>query len=261
MIVSFVLHSLIATEGRKNNGTMANLRLDDLRWGGFRIWQDPKGFCFSVDAVILAKFFQIKSGMRVLDAGCGNGILPLLLTARDPGLKIVGLELDARAVELARKNIKENHVDAVILHGDMMAAPAFMKRDSFDAIISNPPYEKVGSGRLPKGEQRASARAEICWDLNLFMKHSAFLLKGMGKLVMIHRPRRLNELMVSATKYGLEPKRLRMVQPNPAKAPNLVLLEFAKGGRPGLIVEETLFVYNEDQTYHPMMKKIFEEPK
>ena len=261
VIVFSVCHSLTATARGRIDDFMANLRLDDLRWGGFRIWQDPEGFCFSVDAVILAKFCPIKPGMKVLDAGCGNGILPLLLKAREPRVDVTGLELDARAARLAQKNMEENHVEATILHGDMMEAPAFWERDFFDCIISNPPYEKTGSGRLPKGDRRALARAEIRWDTDLFMKHSAYLLKGMGKLVIIHRPRRLSELIVSAVKYGLEPKRLRFVQPNPAKSPNLVLLEFVKGGNPGLTVEETLFVYNDDKTYHPMMERIFEEPK
>ncbi len=237
------------------------LRLDDLRWGGYRLWQDTEGFCFSVDAVILAKFCRFKPHSRGLDVGCGNGVLPLLLKAREPSLSMVGLELDETAAALAKKNMAENQVEVSILHGDMMEPPAILKRDSFDFIVSNPPYEKVGTGRLPKGGHRSTARAEIHWDLDTFMKHSALLLKGMGRLFMIHRPRRLGEIMAAASAHRLEPKRLRLVQPNLLKGANLVLLEFVKGGNPGLTVEETLLVYGDDGTYHPIMKEIFEEPK
>ncbi|MEE0776681.1 MAG: SAM-dependent methyltransferase, partial [Bacillota bacterium] len=73
--------------------------------------------------------------------------------------------------------------------------------------------------------------------------------------------RRLGEIMAAASAHRLEPKRLRLVQPNLLKGANLVLLEFVKGGNPGLTVEETLLVYGDDGTYHPIMKEIFEEPK
>lgn len=237
------------------------LRRDNLYWGGYHLWQDTESFCFSIDAVILTKFCRLRPHSRGLDVGCGNGVLPLLLKAQEPSLTLIGLELNEDAAALAEKNMAENHVDVSIIHGDMMEAPSFLPKDSFDFIVSNPPYEKVGTGRLPKGDHHAVARAEIQWDLTTFMNHCALLLKGRGQLFLIHRPRRLGEIMSAAASCGLEIKRLRLVQPSLNKGANLVLLEFMKGGNPGLTVEETLIVYDANGKYHPMMKEIFEEPK
>ena len=51
-------------------------RVDDLHRKGYVIIQDPKRFCFGVDAVILSGFARVKKGEKVLDLGTGTGILP-----------------------------------------------------------------------------------------------------------------------------------------------------------------------------------------
>ena len=54
-------------------------RLDDLQRSGYHIIQNPKKFCFGMDAVLLSDFAQVKNGGRVLDFGTGTGILPILM--------------------------------------------------------------------------------------------------------------------------------------------------------------------------------------
>lgn len=47
-------------------------------------------------------------------------------------------------------------------------------------------------------------------------------------------------------RFGLEPKRLRMVQHDAAGIPGLVLLECRRGGKPGLRAEPALLLYGPD---------------
>ena len=60
-----------------------NERLDDLQ-NGYMLFQNPKQFCFGIDAVLLAWFAKAKPGERVLDMGTGTGIVPILMKARYP---------------------------------------------------------------------------------------------------------------------------------------------------------------------------------
>lgn len=53
-------------------------RVDDLHRDGHLIIQDPKRFCFGVDAVILSGFAKVKKGENVLDLGTGTGIIRFL---------------------------------------------------------------------------------------------------------------------------------------------------------------------------------------
>ena len=57
---------------------------------------------------------------------------------------------------------------------------------------------------------------------------------------------RLAELLEMARRFGLEPKRLRMVQHDAAGIPGLVLLECRRGGKPGLRAEPALLLYGPD---------------
>ena len=63
---------------------------------------------------------------------------------------------------------------------------------------------------------------------------------------MVHRPERLSEICCAASAVGLEPKRLRMVQYKYDTAPNLVLIEFRRGAKPGMTVEKPLILANPD---------------
>lgn len=60
---------------------MENERLDDLQ-NGYMLIQNPKQFCFGIDAVLLAWFARVKPGENALDMGTGTGIVPILLKAR-----------------------------------------------------------------------------------------------------------------------------------------------------------------------------------
>jgi 16S rRNA (guanine1207-N2)-methyltransferase len=77
-----------------------------------------------------------------LDLGCGYGSIGLVLN------KVFGLEVDMidvndRAIELAKANIETNHVQATIFHSD-----GFNQiQKSYDLIVSNPPI-RVGKTKL-----------------------------------------------------------------------------------------------------------------
>ena len=62
-----------------------NERIDDLHRNGYFIIQDPKKFCFGVDAVLLSGFANVKKDERVIDLGTGTGVIPILMEGRYGG--------------------------------------------------------------------------------------------------------------------------------------------------------------------------------
>ena len=64
-------------------------RLDDLQRDGLSIIQNPEQFCFGIDATLLSGFAKAKPGERVIDLGTGNGIVPILLSAKTQGESFV----------------------------------------------------------------------------------------------------------------------------------------------------------------------------
>ena len=78
-------------------------RLDDLERKGYKIIQNPKKFCFGMDAVLLTGFSKVKEGERCLDLGTGTGIIPILLEARTQGEHFTGLEIQEERSDKSRK--------------------------------------------------------------------------------------------------------------------------------------------------------------
>ena len=72
---------------------------------------------------------------RVLDLGCGWGAVGVALGAKYPALEIVMTDINARAADLARRNLEANGVRAQVLQGDGFDPVS----GRFDAIVTNPP--------------------------------------------------------------------------------------------------------------------------
>lgn len=226
-------------------------RLDDLQLKGYEIIQSPGRFCFGMDAVLLSAFAKVKKGEKVLDLGTGTGILPILLEAKNPGEHYVGLEIQEESADMARRSVAHNHLEdkIQIITGDIKEASAIFGQDSFDVITTNPPYMIGGHGIRNENEALSIARHEVLCSLEDILRESATVLKEKGRFYMIHRPFRLPEIMGTMSRYGIEPKRMRLVYPYVDKEPNMVLIEGRKGGNPRMTVEKPLIVYNSDRSY------------
>ena len=236
-------------------------RVDDLQISGLRLIQNPNQFCFGVDATLLSYYasLSIKPGAEVLDLCSGNGIIPILLTAKCGAARIVGLEIQKDVAEMAERSVRLNSLEdkVDILCGDLKDGTEIFKRSSFDNITCNPPYKERGSGQINETDSTAIARHEILCDLEDIISVSAALLRPGGKLTMIHRPDRLIDLCCLMRKYKLEPKKLRVVHPSYNKTATMILVEAARGGRPKLFLDPPLYIYDEKGNYTDEIDKIY----
>ena len=226
-------------------------RLDDLQVKGYEIIQKPGRFCFGMDAVLLSSYAKVKRGERALDLGTGTGILPILLEAKNPGLHYTGLEVQEESADMARRSVAhnglENKID--IVTGDIKEASRIFGNDSYEVIVSNPPYMIGEHGLKNDNEALYIARHEALCTLDDLLRESAKVLKMKGRFYMVPRPFRLPEIFTKMCNYGIEPKRMRLVHPYADKEPNMVLIEGLKGGKPRLTVEPPLIVYEKNGSY------------
>ena len=236
-------------------------RIDDLQRNGYRIIQNPERFCFGMDAVLLSSFAKAKSGERVLDLGCGNGIIPILMEAKTKGEKFFGLEIQEESADLARRSVSLNELDGKIeiVTGDMKEAVDIFGAASFHVITMNPPYMTGNHGLVNPEDAKAIARHEITCNLEDMISQASKVLKSKGRFYMVHRPFRLAEIMSLMIKYHLEPKRMRLVYPYVDKEPNMVLIEGLKGGNSRITVEPPLIVYEKPGVYTEELKRMYYE--
>ena len=181
-------------------------RLDDLQIAGLELIQDPEKFCFGVDAVFLSDFAKVKPGETVLDMGTGNGIIPILLSAKTKGKHFTGLEIQAETAEMARRSVRYNHLEdkVEIVTGDIKEAAEIFKPAFFDVITTNPPYMLAEHGLRNPDDAKAVARHEVLCSLDDILRESMRLLQDKGRFYMIHRPFRLTEILIKMNHYKIE---------------------------------------------------------
>ena len=205
---------------------------------GLKIYQLKKGFRFSVDAVILADFFQGKTEGKILDIGSGCGIIPVLLAEKKDMKNIFGIEIQKSSLEVFRKNVEENNLsDRIkIFEGDV----ADLKEgNSFDYIISNPPYMELDGKKISENENKKIARHEIFLDIKKLAENSRRLLKPRGELFIVHR---FLEICRIFEENGFSVKRAKFVFFDREKNSNLVLIQASKGRKNKLEIESPLFL-------------------
>jgi 16S rRNA (guanine1207-N2)-methyltransferase len=133
-------------------------------------------------ALLLEQLDGLPTG-RLLDFGCGAGIIGASLKRCYPGNEVVLLDVDAFAVESSRMTLAANDLDAEVIAGDGIdAAP-----DDCAAIISNPPFHQGVHTHYAASEtllQRAASHLRSGGELRLvansFLKYPPLIEAHLG---------------------------------------------------------------------------------
>jgi ubiquinone/menaquinone biosynthesis C-methylase UbiE len=110
------------------------------------------GFCFkvngygrSLDQYLTRHPLPVSRGARILDAGCGTGLLTLALvrTLRFP-INVTALDLSARSIRAAKRAVTQSKGrtrDVTFAQGNVLALP--FADDSFDLVVTSGALEYV----------------------------------------------------------------------------------------------------------------------
>ncbi|HAQ41110.1 MAG TPA: SAM-dependent methyltransferase [Clostridiales bacterium] len=236
-----------------------NEKIEDLQCNGLRIIQNKQWFCFGMDAVLLTNYCDIRNNSIIADLGTGTGIIPILLSGKKNYSKAYALEIQEEVAEMAKRSVALNDLqDKIeILNIDLKDALNYLELNSFDAVISNPPYKLNNSGIINPSDKKAISRHEIKCSLEDVISTAASLLKQYGRFYMVHRPDRLADIMCLLRKYRLEPKQIRFVHPRAAAKPNMILIRASKNGNPELKFDPPLYIYDDQGSYTEDVYKIY----
>ncbi len=237
-------------------------RLDDLQRNGLYIIQDPDKFCFGMDAVLLSGFAADHASIaegNVLDLCTGNGIIPLLLSAKTKASYIIGMEIQPEIADMADRSVRMNGLsDKIeILTCDIKEAAKYADAASFDMVTANPPYFKVGHGVINPEDTRTISRHEVACTLEDVLKAAAFALREGGYFYIVHKPQRLSDVICCMREAGIEPKTLKTVHPRIDAEPSIILIEGRKGAGAETRIESPLIIYGSDGKYTEEMYTIY----
>ena len=241
-----------------------NERIDDLEFKDLKIIQNTKGFCFGIDAVLLSDFSKnIKKNAKVLDLGTGTGIISILLCGKTKLEKIIGVEVQKEVADMAKRSSKLNNLENKfeIINENIINLDKIYERNSFDVIVTNPPYKKENTGIVNEEEKKLISRHEVLAKLEDYLKISNKLLKDKGEFYMVHRPERLVDIIAYMRQYKIEPKEIRFVCSHEKEPPKLVLIKGVKNAKPFLKFKEDLYIYNDDGSYTDEIYEIYNKRK
>ncbi len=187
----------------------ASATTEDLLLNGrVRLTQSVTGYRVAVDPILLAAAVPAAAGDQLLDLGSGTGAAALCLHHRVPGCRIVGLEVDDDMLALARQNAALNEASKAVtfVQGDVAAPPPQIAAPTFDHVFTNPPYlgPDRSDVRVSRDAQRDAADIESTADLRRWIVCAVAALKPKGRLTLIHRADRLDELLSELRRHAGE---------------------------------------------------------
>jgi tRNA1Val (adenine37-N6)-methyltransferase len=223
--------------------------------------QSSNGYRYSIDAFLLADFCGLPKDFKILDLGSGCGIVSILLAKAWPNSQIVGIDIQPDLIKFAKQNLQKNKFlkNIKFILGDIREISNYFFKEEFGIVITNPPYHKIGSGRINPNPGKASARHEIIGGLKEFIHAGFKVLKPKGSFYIIYTAKRTPELICELIKNKLEPKILRNVHPKENNNANLVLIKATKMGKPGLKILPPIYLFKNDGKYSNESKRILKK--
>ena len=213
----------------------------------YNIYQDTELQSITLDSVLISDFVKInRRSKNILDIGTGNAIIPILISKRTSA-NITGVEILEKSYNIALKNVEENNISINLVNMDVLEY-AKNKHQEYDIIISNPPYfdDEENVLQMKQNSYKQIARNFKKLNFEDLIRVSSYMLKNNGHFYVVIRVKNLNNFIILLEKYNLSAKVLKFVYTKNNTNAKLVLIDCIKNSSKDLIVENPIYVYDEN---------------
>ncbi|KPA10274.1 methyltransferase small [Candidatus Magnetomorum sp. HK-1] len=203
---------------------------------------------FSLDSVLLADNVFPKKNNRILDIGCGCGVISIILAHKNPDVQITGIDIYEPHILLAKQNVLKNNIEGQV---DLLCKDIRTIKgntfDKFHKVVCNPPFRKKNSGRNNNSKVTAIAREEIFCTIDDIMRASRKVLVNMGELIVIYPSERVGEVLIKMNEFNLEAKEMIPIYSKAHLPAKWFIIKGRLNSKPGVIVHPPIFT---DQLTH-----------
>ena len=200
-------------------------KLDYLYESDIGIYQDDDMFKMNSDTRHLGEFISLKKNeYTILDVGCNNGALLLYAMKQKPAKFYYGVDINQKALHLAKENLEMNGVENYSLYcSDFIN----LKMEQVDYIVSNPPY--FDGDHVSANEDKKRARFAVYLPIEDLIKNAKRLLKDRGSLFLVYPSFKLPQVIALLDQYKFGVTRLQFVHDHNKNESIVFLLEARKG--------------------------------
>jgi len=212
------------------------------------LYQPTSGYCYNSDSIFLYDFISsFKPKGKLLDVGCGVGIISLLLS-RDFNIETTIIDKQEKMLRYAIHNYALNKLEVKSYYGDFME---FHTEDRFDFIISNPPFY---DSRVTQSENTHLNIARYAHHLPLekLIKQVKKFLKPRGWFIFCYDAKQIDLLLHHLTINGINPEKIQFVHSKLDRESKLVMIAARMNSKSMTQVLPPFVVFDEKSVY---MKK------
>lgn len=193
----------------------------------FSIEQDKCPMKVGTDGVLLGAWADVTDSKKVLDIGTGTGLIAVMIAQRSESSEIHAVEIDQNASEQARENAENSPWgDRIKVFNDSIQDFAKTSFDSYDLIVSNPPF--FSGGTFSGNQDRLSVRHTIKLPHGDLLSCARRLLSKTGRFCVILPFMEGLRFQEMAAQYKLFLTKTLEVKPLEDKPVERLLLQFEK---------------------------------
>lgn len=203
-----------------------------------KLYQDDEMFCINTDTQVLGEFLNIYKQDTVLEIGTNTGALLLYASLFNPK-KLIGIDINEKAIELAKKNMELNNItnyELKVCDGNTYSS------EEVDVIIFNPPYFKTRNENLSSNKYLALAKHEDNFSLASMIDCINRNLKNNGTLFFLFQTSRLNEVLNLLDKKHIKVKEMKFVYDENKENSNVFMIRAVKNVKDGMVVKKPIII-------------------
>lgn len=223
------------------------MKKDQVPGTKYIIYQDDNEFKYTTDALILSSF--VKASNRIIDLGCGNGILSLRLAERCK--EIHAIDINSNVLSIFKESIKFNKLEdkIKIKKRNIFDLKDDFETNYFDAVVFNPPYYNYENIKFN------NIAAKHFFDIEESLSIINYLLKNSAYLYIIYPSYRLAELIYKINVAGLKVKHIINIHGNTKKEAKNSIIIARKQANFGNDFRD--FYIKNGEEYTDEMKKVY----
>ena len=219
------------------------------------LYQPTSGYCYNSDSIFLYDFITtFKPKGKLLDVGCGVGIISLLLS-RDFNIETTIIDKQEKMLNYAKHNYSINNLDAESHLGDFIE---FNRDDKFDFIVSNPPFYDLN---VQQSENTHLNIARYAHHLPIvdFIAKVKKLLKPRGWFIFCYDAKQIDLLLHHLKINGINPEKIQFVHSKLDRDSKLVMIAARMNSRSMTKILPPFVVFDDNSIYREKAKKAFEK--